>query len=63
MGIAVCEDGAIIVADRFQLYWSEPEPRHEGRAVAKAGWGQGVLPVRHAGSWRRWGEITPRPAR
>ena len=43
-GIGVCEDGAIIATDGFAVYWSDPEPCYEGRALASAAGGQGVLP-------------------
>ena len=43
-GTAVCEDGAIMATDGFGVYWSDPEPCYEGRALAAAAGGQGVLP-------------------
>ena len=43
-GVGVFDDGAIIATDGFHAYWSDPEPCYEGRVLASAAGGHGVLP-------------------
>ena len=43
-GVGVFDDGTIIATDGYQVYWSDPEPCYEGRVLASATGGHGVLP-------------------
>ena len=43
-GVGVFDDGVIIATDGFHAYWSDPEPCYEGRVLASAAGGHGVLP-------------------